>query len=283
MNLGTFTLGDVSFGGGLGAPIRVVKFDPGSRTVRTQDTQVSGVLGRLMGRDDVDAPEWTWSLAVEDGTDGDLYDALGRLTAAWQSTEDSWLRYQLPGRTRRVWGRTRRFRAKDLVWWDGVAHLPVDCTFQLRDPRHFDDVARSVTLSVVPASVGGLEAPLVAPLSTVRSSAPRAGLVDAAGDAPAPVVVTFQGPITDPWVRGPGWEVGLSGHIAYDQTVTVDALAATATLSPGGASVGGRLTRRTRLRDAALRPGQQELTFGGNDQTGTATVTITWRDAWWSL
>jgi len=265
----------------------VQTLDLGTREQLTADAPISGGVGRVMGRDSEDAPEWTFDLRVRRG--GGTFDALGRLRAAWQGHAEpgalSVLRYSLPGRVRRVYGRPRRFTpdadAVRHAWHHGRA--PVLASFQLADPRVFDDVARSVTLSVVPASVGGLEAPLVAPLSTVRSSAPRAGLVDAAGDAPAPVTVTFQGPITDPWVRGPGWEVGLSGHIAYDQTVTVDALAATATLSPGGASVGGRLTRRTRLRDAVLRPGQQELTFGGSDQTGTATVTISWRDAWWSL
>lgn len=283
MKRGTFALDELTFGGGPGSPIRVVSFDPGSRTVIHRDAQVAGTLGRLMGSDDVDAPEWLFELAVEDGTDAALYDAVGRLEAAWQPTDTRWLRYGLPGRSRRVWGRTRRFRRNDVVWWDGVEHMPVDATFQLADPRHFDDVPQTVDLSIVPASVGGLEAPLVAPLSTVRSSAPRAGVVDAKGDAPAPVTVTFKGPITAPWVAGPGWQIGLTGTLAYDQTVTVDALAATATLTPGGASVGGRLSSRTRLRDAALRPGRQELTFGGDDITGTATATVTWRDAWWSL
>lgn len=285
---GSFDLDGHQFGAG--TPIRVRSFDPGPRVVADQDARLpAGHLGRHMGRDTEDGPEWTWDLIIKGGGGAATFDTVQALTTAWKRShgpgEVSVLRYALPGRMRRVYGRPRRWAAtKDAVRYGWhYDHYPVLATFQLADPRIFDDVARSVTLSVVPASVGGLEAPLVAPLSTVRSSAPRAGLVDAAGDAPAPVVVTFQGPITDPWVRGPGWEVGLSGHIAYDQTVTVDALAATATLSPGGASVGGRLTRRTRLRDAVLRPGQQELTFGGSDQTGTATVTITWRDAWWSL
>ncbi len=283
MQRGTFSLDGFTFGGGPGSPIRVEAFDPGSRTVIDQDSQISGMLGRLMGRDDLDAPEWLFQLAVEDGRDAALYDALGRLTAAWQPTETRWLRYGLPGRSRRVWGRTRRFRVNEVVWWDGVEHLPVDASFQLADPRHFDDVAQTVTLDIVPASVGGLQAPLAAPLATVRSSEPRTGFITAHGDAPAPVTVVFRGPISSPWVSGPGWRIGLTGSLAYDQTVTVDALAATATLTPGGASVAGRLTRQTRLRDAALRPGRQELRFGGTDKTGTATATVTWRDAWWSL
>lgn len=283
---GTFTLDDYAFGTE-DHEVWVQELDLGTRAPVARDEHIQGGLGRMMGRDGEDAPEWTFDLRVRAGDQ--TYDALGRLRAAWQGPAEpgalSVLRYALPGRQRRVYGRPRRFTpdtdAVRHAWHFGRA--PVLATFQLADPRHFDDVARSVTLSIVPASVGGLEAPLVAPLSTVRSSAPRAGVVDVHGDAPAPVTVTFRGPITDPWVTGPGWQVGLSGALADDQTVTIDALAATATLTPGGASVGGRLTRQTRLRDAALRPGQQELAFGGSDETGTATATVTWRDAWWSL
>lgn len=282
---GQYALDDLVFG--TGTPVGVRSIDRGDRVIYHQDAPVGAADGLAMGRDRDGGPEWTLDLTVRAAGADEARAALRQLAAAWhrdhEPGEMSVLRWTEGGERRRVYGRPRRFRDFSHPHLLDAGHFPVLASFQLADPRTFDDVARSVTLTIVPASVGGLVAPLVAPLSTVRSSAPRAGFVDAAGDAPAPVTVSFQGPITDPWVRGPGWEVGLSGHVAYDQTVTVDALAATATLSPGGASVGGRLTRRTRLRDAVLRPGQQELTFGGSDQTGTATVTITWRDAWWSL
>ncbi|PYG00156.1 hypothetical protein SAMN05216184_10495 [Georgenia satyanarayanai] len=282
---GEFILDGYSFGTE-DHDVWVQELDLGTRARVTADEHIAGTLGRLMGRDSEDAPEWTFDLRVR--AEGQTLNALGRLRRTWQGPDTpgalSVLRYGLPGRQRRVYGRPRRFtpagEAVRHAWHHGRA--PVLATFQLADPRHFNDVAKSVTLSIVPASVGGLMAPLAAPLSTVRSSAPRAGFVTAAGDAPAPVAVTFRGPISDPFVRALGWEIGVAGHIAYDETVTVDALTTTA-LRSDGASVGGRLTRRTRLRDAALQPGQQEITFGGTDGTGTATATVTWRDAWWSL
>lgn len=263
----------------------VHSLDLGSRAVNFTETRLRGGRGRRMGRATEDAPEWTFDLRVKAV---DTYDALGRLRTAWAGPERpgeySTLRYGLPGRRRRVIGRPRHFTTDE----NTVRHAwhfqrsEVLATFQLADPRTFDDVAQQVTLSIVPATVGGLEAPLVAPLSTVRSSEPRAGHVTSHGLAPAPLTVTFAGPVTDPVVRGDGWEIGLRGALAYDQTVTVDALAGTA-VRQDGASVAGRLTRATRLQDAALTPGQQEITFGGSDPTGTATATITWRDAWWSL
>lgn len=282
---GQYAIDDLTIGAG--TPVGVKSLDRGDRVVHHQDSDVGGRYGIAMGRDRDGAPEWSLDLMVEASSRGEATAALRAIAAAWHRTygpgDLSVLRWVENGVGRRVYGRPRRWRDFTHPHLLDAGLAPALGTFQLADPRHFDDVAKSVTLSIVPASVGGLEAPLAAPLSTVRSSAPRAGVLTAEGDAPAPVTVTFKGPIVAPYVAGPGWRVGLTGRVAYDQTVTVDALAGTATLTPGGASVAGRLTRRTRLRDAALRPGGQEITFGGTDETGTATATVTWRDAWWSL
>lgn len=289
---GTFSLNGVDFGGA-NPHIRVERFDPGQRALTTGDVPAGGHDGRHMGLDHDEGAEWIWDLGVrgERGLGRDpavTFDRVAALRAAWEGSRDDpgavdVLRYSLPGRVRRVYGRPRRWQVGDvrLAWH--ASYQRVAASFVLADPRHFTDDARSVTLSIVPASTGGLKAPLRAPLSTVRSSAPRAGVITAHGDAPAPVTVTFRGPITNPWIRGNGWTIGLAGSLAYDQSVTVDALALTA-IRQDGASVGGLLTADTRLRDAALTPGvQQEITFGGTDPTGTATAEITWRDAWWSL
>lgn len=282
---GQYAIDDLTIG--TDTPVGVKSLDRGDRTVYHQDSDVGGRYGIAMGRDRDGAPEWTLDLMVRANSRDEATAALREVAAVWHRTygpgDLSVLRWMENGSPRRVYGRPRRWRDFTHPHLLDAGIAPALGTFQLADPRHFDDVTQSVTLAIVPADNSGFTFPMSFPWSTVGSSEPRVGAVTVMGDAPAPVTTTFRGPITAPWVAGPGWRIGLTGRLAYDQTVTVDALVGTATLTPGGASVGGRLTRQTRLRDAALRPGRQEITFGGIDDTGTATATITWRDAWWSL
>lgn len=284
---GQFELDGFPFGGGYGQPVRVEKFEPGDRALLTQDASLPGRPGRMMGRDTDDGPEWTFDLAVESRDGAAVYENLDRLRAAWKGPTDtpgglSVLRYALLGRVRRVYGRPRRFRPLDVVAWADLTRLPVSCTFQLSDPLHYDDVEQSVSLGVVPASTGGLTFPIRFPWSTARSGAPSARFATVGGSAPAPVRITFHGPVSDPWVRAGGWEVRLRGALAYDRSVTVDTRVFTV-LREDGASVAGMLAPRTRLADVRLPPGVHEVVFGGIDQTGTARVELAWRDAWWSL
>jgi hypothetical protein len=169
----------------------------------------------------------------------------------------------------------------DFIAKSGIGHIV--CDFQVNDPWHYDDVETSVSLTIVPATTGGLEAPLASPLSTVRSSAPRAGIVANLGDVDTALRVVFQGPVTNPWVRSSaGMEVGLTGTLAYDETVTIDPQAGTV-LRQNGTPAAGLLTRKTSLTSSRLRPGTTELTFGGVDPTGTAKATLSWRNAYTSI
>src|SRR5699024_968450 len=135
---------------------------------------------------------------------------------------------------------------------------------------------------LVPESTGGIIFPLVFPMTTTITGGIRAGFVSNEGTAPAPIAVTFYGPVSNPRVYGDGWEIGVTGNLAYDQSVTVDALSLSVT-NEAGAFVGGRLTRATRLKDAALAPGQSEVKYTGGDATGTSRAVVSWRHAHWSI
>ena len=106
------------------------------------------------------------------------------------------------------------------------------------------------------------------------------------GTAPAPFVEVIHGPITNPWIAGPGWRFDFLTTLAYDQTLTVDTRPwAQTVLRNDGASLAGTLTRAsTALSDARLLPGGGAwLTFGGIDGTGTATCSVSWRPTYRSL
>lgn len=285
-----FKLGDAVFSGeSLNESLMVREFEPGGVNISADDKPRGMRDGMTVGRDFLESRTWAWEISAR-GTDLTAVLAAGAvLERAWRPQQRLMpgisipLSYLVDGRWRRVYGRPRRFAGfpPDYIASGGVGHIA--CDFLVTDPLHYDDVESSVQLTIVPASTGGLMAPLVAPLSTVRSSSPRAGLVANAGDAPTPLKVTFKGPIANPWVRSPGgWEVGLTGSLAYDESITVDPLAGTVTRQDG-TPANGRLTRKTRLSGTLLQPGVTELTFGGTDLTGTATAKLSWRNAYTSI
>lgn len=285
-----FKLGGIEFtGDDLTAPLQVRDFEPGGAARRTQDSDRSQRDGAVAGVDLLGSRLWSWEVSAEGAGLADVLAANALLEGAWQPPERLLagvkvpLSYYISGRWRRVYGRPGRY---DPVTPDHVADAgfgTIICDFRVLDPLHYADTETSVVLTIVPASTGGLVAPLAAPLSTVRSSAPRAGFVVNDGDAPTPLKVMFRGPVADPWVRSAsGMEIGLNGSLAFDQTVTVDPLAETVTRE-NGTSAAGMLTRKTRLSETLLQPGSTELTFGGSDATGTAKATLSWRNAYKSI
>lgn len=274
----------VEFGGASDLIVR--SFDPGQIELRYVDTPRPLKDGLIVGRDFLGGTTWAFDIVTDAESLGGALAASAALERAWkdpvvraQANRPSPLSYELGGRWRRVYGRPGPYAGPngDVLTVQGGARIV--CDFRVTDPRHYDETEQHVHLAIVPATTGGLEAPLVAPLATVRSGEPRAGLVRNTGDAAAPLRVTFNGPVQDPWVRAAaGWEIGLLGTLAYDEQVTVDALLGTVERSDGQPAP-GMLTRATRLTNSVLPPGDSELTFGGTDPTGTASVDLYWRNA----
>src|SRR5699024_2683417 len=219
--------------GGASSDVIVEVFDPGEGGVRTQDTPRPGASGKMMGRDYPSAPSWTVELATNLHDINAALSSVANMGALWRSPrwsipgERGWLRYSLGSHSRRVIGRPRRFTPPngDVKSQQGVARFM--CDFQLSDPRTFSDAEHSTTLDLVPESTGGIIFPLAFPMTTTITGGVRSGFVTNAGDAPAPVTVTFHGPVANPRVFTPAWEVGIRGSLAYDESVTVDALAMT--------------------------------------------------------
>lgn len=291
LNDGEFELDGYAFGGeSHGVLVQPGGFDPGTASLRLQDNDAGINDGIYMGRDSKSPPLWGFTLMSNQYNAAGALDALETLAAQWDSYDVrttpgavSTMRYNLGGRTRRVYGRARRFaQSVTAGLWSGVATAVAD--FQLTDGRYYADELRVQTVSIVPATAGGLSGVLTGPLTTEAGGARQGVIPDVGGKVATPITATISGPITNPWLAGPGWEIRLNVTLAYDQSVTIDARPwAMSVLRNDGASLAGKLTRSSRLDQARLLPGSQELTFGGTDATGTAKCSVSWRPAFPSL
>lgn len=284
-----FRLGGVEFSGeSLDEELMVRVFEPGAINRHVGDKRRPQRHGMMAGKDFLTDATWAWGISARGNNLTEVLAADAKLSAAWTPPELLMpgvmvpLDYEIDGRWRRVYGRPGNYQGvtPDFIADSGIGHI--DCEFRVMDTRFFSGDEHSARLTIVPATTGGLMAPLVAPLSTVRSSAPRVGIVLNAGVLETPLTVDFRGPVTNPYIKAAaGWEVRLNATLAYDEIVTVDAF--NGTITRNGNPAPALLTRSSRLSSVVLPPGYSDITFGGTDLTGTATATLRWRDAHTSI
>lgn len=187
------------------------------------------------------------------------------------------------GRARVVYGRAGRISppAPDsALVRQGLIEIIAE--FRILDPLVYEPIASGVTISVIPRSLGGIIAPITTPVTTTMTSGTAYRVLHVAGDAPAPLRVTFHGPATDPSITVGGVTVGITGAIAYDEDITIDGRTRTVTLADG-TTVATRLSRASRIDRLAVEPGDHEIAFSATDPTGTARVTVEASPAYYHL
>lgn len=285
-----FELNGVIFG--QSGDVLVEDFQPGGYEIVDQDADVPMSDTTLMGRDVKRASSWVWSLGVNRDDEAGAYESLAALEEAWDAATYRSepgamcaLRYRVNGRTRRVYGRPRRF-APTLDVRRLSGYIGIDCDFKRATPLHYDDAEESVTIGMQPSSTGGLLSPLVSPLTSVNDagSAGRAGQITVGGNAPATLIIEIAGDVARPYVEAVGqWRLMLESTINAGDTVTVDSRpwVLSATRANGGSVAGD--VRNVRISQLTLPPGDHELIFGGTSSTGGATATVRWRAASKSL
>lgn len=221
----------------------------------------------------------------------DGLDALDALTTAWDADpvrrvpgRVSTLRIRNGNRVRRVYGRGRNFLPDiETIGLDGIGAVAAE--FRTQDHLVFDDVEHANTVGIVPPSGGGLMAPLAVPLGTVAVSyAP--GEIVVGGTVPCWPVFIIQGPISLPTVEVVSeFRVTLAGRLREGEFVVVDPRPWSRGVRVNGVgSVAGALTPKSPpLSEVRLKPGAHEVILSGLDETGTATMTVAWRDTYTSF
>jgi hypothetical protein len=266
-------------------------FDPGVAGIDTQDANFEQEDGRRFGIDRLRGPTWSWQLFTDRETPEQALASLGAFSKVWRADDVRLisgaylpLRYAVGGRTRRVYGRPRRLsHPPENRILSGL--IPITCDFVTADALTYDDELSSSTMSLSPAVSGGFLVPFEMPLSTLRPTRSKENTVVVTGDAASWAVVTFFGPVTAPvLVMDGGWEIGVETVLTAGQSVTVDAHPwARTAIRNDGASVAGRLTRRSRLAEMKLSSGGHTFQYRGVDDSGTSRATVAWRNASHSL
>lgn len=281
-----FELGGVLFGED--CPLEVETFEVQPGTTRTTDAESPTDDSRSFGRDLRTPGIWSFAVHTSAASEWpeDAAPLIAQIAAACAQPDDQWrvgevvpLRYQLDDEPRLVYGRPRDFHeVPDTGRVYGLRQVLFD--FVLADFAHYDDGEISVVLGLTPNRIGGLVAPLIAPLTTLRLSDGTPSVADIDGDIPSWAVITIKGPASNPKVTGPGWEIALNANLAYDQTVVIDPRPWARTVSLNGVgSLAGTL-RGSRLYDLRMRPGPNPLTFVAGGRSDVARATVSWRTAW---
>ncbi|MEU3049007.1 hypothetical protein ABZ705_21295 [Streptomyces sp. NPDC006984] len=283
-------LAGVLLGTGTDIPVGEVE-GLGVPELRTQDVENPAGDGAFAGTD-LYGPR---TVRIEAGirTPGDPGRALDLLAQLQRAADtpavrqtpgaETVLRVCWPGRpTRRLTGRLRRVEAtstaKAANGW-----IPLDVEFVALDPRFHSDDASGLTLTLSSDGLGGLQAPLVAPLTTgVAIPDERRGWLHNDGDLPAWPTIRITGPCSNPRLRHvqTGRVLELAVTLKPGEYIDIETRPGTRwALRNGTGSVAASLSPASRLDQFVIPPGSSELWWTARNYTNATRLALSWRTA----
>lgn len=270
----------VPFGIGRAIHCAADGFDPGVAEWLTQDVDNPATGTTMMGRDVRKGSNFTWTLFVNSDSEEDALTSLNTLATAWTgpgvstvADEVAVIRYRVGGRTRRVYGRPRRWaNTMDNRILSGM--VPIVCDFQRVDPLFYDDVPEVATLDLVAESEGGIVYPVTYPTTSLPSGN-NEGEVHIPGTRPSWPIIRITGEAIDPEIYTPTWTLKLNATIAEGDWVEIDTRPwRRSIINQDGFSVAGYVNPRVRMRNLFVLPGNQSFGFRALSGTMTGTATI---------
>lgn len=137
----------------------------------------------------------------------------------------------------------------------------------------------SATLQLVPSQIGGLRAPLKAPLRTTVEST-RAAPVRVDSPVEAWPIIEMVGPIqSNAQVEVPGrWRLYLNRGLAWNQTARIDTRPGSRATYINNKPVQILDPRSSLLTECSLNPGNNVVALRGASIEGTASVSLRWRN-----
>lgn len=287
-----FQFHDLLFG--VDRSLNVKAFNPGSAPIRSQVGSIPNGDGHTFGRDYIDGPTWGWTLYSDETTAAESLAVFEETAKKWRweprrrnPGEVVEMRYRLAGRERMVYGRPGRFAYDPFNFTLDQGRLEGAAEWICADHYTYAAQVESITVDLVPATVGGITFPITFPLTTLESEGPREGQFTIGGTAPTWVMIRIragESSLGGPTVRIDGIELEFRDIVLPPgQSINIDPKPWARTILSGGGSVAGALSGRTYLADLQLNPGYHEVVFNGLDPSNTADVTVSWRAAYFGL
>lgn len=280
-----FEVGGVVFG--LDAPVMVLTsgFKPSGSSWRTQDFEHPQGDGGVPGRDYQAVGTFGFEMFADGTDEASALAQAAQLRNVWPAEglvrtprALTPLRYRLGGRTRRVYGRPRRWTpgpTTDLV----NGYLDITADFAIFDPLFYDDAEESISFNMAEQTTGGggFRTPFRMPMRTVGVATPTGRAAFVGGDRETWPIIELTGGI-NPWVEINGWRAKVVRSLNWDETVTIDTRpwVRSSTINGGFA----RLDRGSRISKMRLSPkGRNMVMFGNDSPLSPANVTVRWHNA----
>lgn len=269
--------------------VEVTSWTIGGREYRTDDTDRPRTDGRYFGQDFANPGDVEISVIIR-AQGGDRQERFEKAMAIRDKFTEVWNADSIrltPGATAELEIAGKAIvegRPRHIDWDDSVATFGIIRGTALF-VRNFDTGYspgagwRNITIDLVPPAVGGLKAPLVAPLTTTRGS-DRGRPFTVGGDGAVWPIITVYGPISSgaqvELVNG--WTVKLNRSLAYDQRATLDTRPGKRTMKLNNRAVNLLDPTGARLSQLSIKPGNQEIALRGTSLEGTARVKVEWRE-----
>ncbi|WP_406425730.1 phage distal tail protein [Streptomyces sp. NBC_00842] len=199
------------------------------------------------------------------------------------------LRILRPGRpVKRLNGRLRKLDPE----YKQVIHgyVPMDIEFTATDPTFYADEQTITEIPLGWLTGGGFAAPVIAPIyvQSGTTAANRPGWATNQGTADAWPVIRITGPVATVTIThaesGRQLSLPTLNLTSSSQWVQIDTRPGYRTVTrENGGNASSLLSAASRIDLFSLPPGQSEMRWTGFDNTNTARMRLTWRDAYTAL
>ncbi|QBJ94419.1 hypothetical protein D0Z67_29040 (plasmid) [Streptomyces seoulensis] len=282
---------------GAGTPVQVIETTGlGRPPVRDNDVDQPSADGQFAGPDYWAGRQIQFDAAIRvPGDPAACHDVVAALQAATDGTavrlvggQGMTLRIKRPGRP--VKSLTVRARKLDPEYKQVVhGYVPLDMEFLAHDPTFYADTDSTTEIPLGWLTGGGFAAPIAAPIFVQDGTvaADRPGWVTNAGTAPAWPVIRISGPCANVTVihADSGRTLAMPTlNLAAGRWIEVDTRPGARTVTwDNGGNASTYLSPASRIDLFSLPPGQSEMRWTAFDNTNTARMRLTWRDAYTAL
>lgn len=282
---------------GTGTSINVIETTGlGRPPVRASDTDQPSMDGQFAGPDFWAGRQIQFDAAIKiPGNPAACHDMVAALQAATDPAavrltggQGMTLRIKRPGRAvKRLTVRARKIDPEYRTVIHG--YVPLDMEFLAHDPTFYADSTTTTEIPLGWLTGGGFAAPVTAPIYVQDGTvaADRPGWVTNNGDAEAWPVIRVTGPCANVSIihAASGRTLALPTlNLLAGQWIEIDTRPGYRTVTrENGGYASTYLSPSSRLDQFSLPPGQSEMRWTAFDNTNTARLRVTWRDAYIAL